>query len=1181
MAKIKKIKLGSTTYDLCDADAVHSVKQDGITGATANRFGTCATAAATAAKTVSITAGTFSLETGAKVTVKFTNKNTAGTPTLNVNSTGAKNIFHNGAKITTGGNKALLAGTVEFVYDGTQWQLIGNYVDSHNSHTLSSGTKADGTTEIVGASSSSKLVLGASGVTGGTYGPTTDPTPTQGGTFSVPSMIVNDKGIVTSAATKTVTLPEETAISIVNKATSSTEKDTTDLVYVVSNLVESGTKNHTITPTYSGLPTKAYVDKVAAGHVKYLGTVTALTGLSTTAGQGDFYRVSTQFAFGTETAHVGDIILATKDNPAQNTTDWDLIHAEVDSNTWTANTTNAAGYVAAPTSSNPNKVWRTDGAGSPAWRDPSTPEAFLTWGGQNFTGAYGPIDAAMIPQLGANRFAFFPKANVVLESSTNGGTTWTAVNNDTAKAAMFSTGGASFHIGNNTTTQTNKTSYMCRVTLTTSSVCYSVLNKFAIYISTGGSSGCYCTLEARTKANQDAGNNSWTTFANKVPLEGWSGWNIINTSGITTHGNRTDQYSQLRFTFGVTSHAATVNYAGLSISRIMAFGGVGWATPSNMAASGDIYSYDVSQNVTFPGNVTAPTFIGRLQGRADALANTTDVGSATNPTYFTADGVPAACTYSLHKTVPSNAVFTDTKVTSADNHYSPTAASGAELTAAISGTAGAYAKDTEYTVVTGIKAQRDAKGHVTGLTYTAQKIKDTNNTYTVNNATLTLNVGGQTVSGNNAFTANDATNTTYNVPSATDSAYGVIKVSSVNSSAVTVNSESTTSNRYYPIELNSDGKAIVNVPWANDNTASATDNILDGSNSGTAITYAPYSSQQSKLSFDTSTTNPTRTDRLNINGYLYGTKLYSGGKEVLTSHQDISGKLDKNTAITGATKCKITYDSKGLVTSGANLAASDIPSLASSKITAMTSYSKASSVSAISTSDSLNTAIGKLEKALDGKLSTSGGTMTGHLRFKQDAAIYCTNTASDGTDYSDYATIQFFSGDANGCGIMIGAGGYVGIGSGESATALKSTLNATGGTEDLHLSSDQAIYLHTNCQTIANRKTITISTAGDVSAVSFTASSDKRLKENLDLYSCDKSILDLPIYKYNFINDEAKRKHVGCLAQDLQEICPEIVHTKEDGYLAIEESKIVYLLLDEVKKLKTEVESLKHAAASN
>ena len=70
-------------------------------------------------------------------------------------------------------------------------------------------------------------------------------------------------------------------------------------------------------------------------------------------------------------------------------------------------------------------------------------------------------------------------------------------------------------------------------------------------------------------------------------------------------------------------------------------------------------------------------------------------------------------------------VDTDTKVTSAANHYTPSADNNAELTASLSGTAGAYAKDTEYTVLTGVKAQRDAKGHVIGLTYTAQKIKDT------------------------------------------------------------------------------------------------------------------------------------------------------------------------------------------------------------------------------------------------------------------------------------------------------------------------------------------------------------------------------------------------------------------------------------------------------------------------
>lgn len=51
---------------------------------------------------------------------------------------------------------------------------------------------------------------------------------------------------------------------------------------------------------------------------------------------------------------------------------------------------------------------------------------------------------------------------------------------------------------------------------------------------------------------------------------------------------------------------------------------------------------------------------------------------------------------------------------------------------------------------------------------------------------------------------------------------------------------------------------------------------------------------------------------------------------------DLGNKVIKNADITAATKCKITYDKKGLVTAGADLAASDIPSLDASKITSGT-----------------------------------------------------------------------------------------------------------------------------------------------------------------------------------------------------------------------------------------------------
>jgi hypothetical protein len=97
---------------------------------------------------------------------------------------------------------------------------------------------------------------------------------------------------------------------------------------------------------------------------------------------------------------------------------------------------------------------------------------------------------------------------------------------------------------------------------------------------------------------------------------------------------------------------------------------------------------------------------------------------------------------------------------------------------------------------------------------------------------------------------------------------------------------------------------------------------------------------------------------------------------------------------------------------------------------------------------------------------------------------------------------------------------------------------------------------------------------GQVRAPSFNATSDMRLKTNLRAFKHG-NIFDLPIYKFDFIAGETNK--IGCMAQDLQQICPEIVHQGEDGYLSIEESKIVYLLLDKMKEMQREIDTLKEA----
>jgi hypothetical protein len=91
-------------------------------------------------------------------------------------------------------------------------------------------------------------------------------------------------------------------------------------------------------------------------------------------------------------------------------------------------------------------------------------------------------------------------------------------------------------------------------------------------------------------------------------------------------------------------------------------------------------------------------------------------------------------------------------------------------------------------------------------------------------------------------------------------------------------------------------------------------------------------------------------------------------------------------------------------------------------------------------------------------------------------------------------------------------------------------------------------------------------------AQAYTSNSDKRLKENIKSFEYKKSILDLPVYTFDYIT--GPKNTIGCIAQELQEICPEIVSENENGYLSIQESKLVYLLLEEIKKLNTRISKL-------
>lgn len=101
-----------------------------------------------------------------------------------------------------------------------------------------------------------------------------------------------------------------------------------------------------------------------------------------------------------------------------------------------------------------------------------------------------------------------------------------------------------------------------------------------------------------------------------------------------------------------------------------------------------------------------------------------------------------------------------------------------------------------------------------------------------------------------------------------------------------------------------------------------------------------------------------------------------------------------------------------------------------------------------------------------------------------------------------------------------------------------------------------------------------ITATADIIAYS---SSDKKFKDNLNKICNTKNIVDgLNGYSFDW-NEQSGRegRDLGLIAQDVKEVLPEIVHTRDDGSLAVDYPKIIPVLIEEVKRLGKEIEELK------
>ena len=155
---IKQIKTGDTVHNILPL------------------YGTCSTAAGTVAKVVSL--DNFVLETGSRISVKFTYANSVANPTLNVNSTGAKAIYYNGGTMNSTSEYWLAGSIMDFIYDGTHWVMMGvsknTDTDTNTTYTIATGD-SNGQIKIT-PSNADAYNVGVKGLGAAAYKEVTDST---------------------------------------------------------------------------------------------------------------------------------------------------------------------------------------------------------------------------------------------------------------------------------------------------------------------------------------------------------------------------------------------------------------------------------------------------------------------------------------------------------------------------------------------------------------------------------------------------------------------------------------------------------------------------------------------------------------------------------------------------------------------------------------------------------------------------------------------------------------------------------------------------------------------------------------------------------------------------------------------------------------------------------------------
>ena len=196
--------------------------------------------------------------------------------------------------------------------------------------------------------------------------------------------------------------------------------------------------------------------------------------------------------------------------------------------------------------------------------------------------------------------------------------------------------------------------------------------------------------------------------------------------------------------------------------------------------------------------------------------------------------------------------------------------------------------------------------------------------------------------------------------------------------------------------------------------------------------------------------------------------------------------------------------------------------------------------------------------------------------------------AQDGAN-TEYGIINI--GNTQEGGFEIGSRSWENDGNGgqNTYTAIKSTIDVSDGnggsyrpwlvSQEFHAdgSGNQFGTIRVNSTNGAAFVNINDNNSGNIDiSGSLNQSSDARLKKNVSTLTSGLSIVHkLRGVRYNWKDESRPENKIGFIAQEVEAVLPELVHTRENGFKGVNYAEMTAVLVEAVKELSAEVEALK------